>query len=134
MYGRGTADMKAGVAAGAIALIELKERQIDFPGEVWFIGTVGEEIGMIGAKALVDEGILDDVDAIIIPEPTNGNQAIYANKGSIQFQVTAKGKAAHSSAPHLGVNAIMTACKYILRVQERFDEISQDPKLSLIHI
>ncbi len=128
MYGRGTADMKAGVAAGAIALIELKESQIDFPGEVWFIGTVGEEIGMIGAKALVDEGILDDVDAVIIPEPTNGNQAIYANKGSIQFQVTAKGKAAHSSAPHLGVNAIMTACKYILRVQERFDEISQDPK------
>ncbi len=130
MYGRGTADMKAGVAASLCAILDIIESGQDFPGEIWFLGTVGEEVGMQGALDLVEGGYLDDVDAIIIPEPTkrdDENQAIFASKGSIMYTISAQGKAAHSSMPELGINAIMTAVDYIDKVQEQFDEVTADP-------
>lgn len=130
MYGRGTADMKAGVAASLCAILDIIESGQDFPGEIWFLGTVGEEVGMQGALDLVEGGYLDDVDAIIIPEPTkrdDESQAIFASKGSIMYTISAQGKAAHSSMPELGINAIMTAVDYIDKVQEQFDEVTADP-------
>lgn len=130
MYGRGTADMKAGVAASLCAILDIIESGQDFPGEIWFLGTVGEEVGMQGALDLVEGGYLDDVDAIIIPEPTkrdDENQAIFASKGSIMYTISAQGKAAHSSMPELGINAIMTAVDYIDKVQKQFDEVTANP-------
>lgn len=130
MYGRGTSDMKAGVAASLYAILDIIESGQEFPGEIWFLGTVGEEVGMQGALDLVEGGYLDEVDAIIIPEPTkrdNENQAIFASKGSIMYTISAKGKAAHSSMPELGINAIMTAVDYIDKVQRQFDEVTANP-------
>ncbi len=46
MYGRGTSDMKAGVAASLYAILDIIESGQEFPGEIWFLGTVGEEVGM----------------------------------------------------------------------------------------
>ncbi len=65
--------MKAGVAASLYAILEILEEGIEFNGEIWFIGTVGEEVGMQGALDLVEKGFLDDVDAILISEPTKGD-------------------------------------------------------------
>lgn len=130
MYGRGTSDMKAGVAASLYAILDIIDSEEEFPGEIWFLGTVGEEVGMQGALDLVEGGYLDEVDAIIIPEPTkrdNENQAIFASKGSIMYTISAQGKAAHSSMPELGINAIMTAVDYIDKVQKQFDEVTADP-------
>lgn len=127
LYGRGACDMKAGVAASIYAILEILENSIDFAGELWFIGTVGEEVGMQGALDLVDGGYLKNVDAIIIPEPTKRdgeNQIIFASKGSIMYTVKALGKTAHSSMPELGINAITSIAKFILAVQEEFDKIS----------
>lgn len=131
MYGRGTSDMKAGVAASLYALLDILEEGIDFNGEIWFIGTVGEEVGMQGALDLVEKNLLDDVDAILISEPTKGddnNLAIYASKGSIMYTISAKGKACHSSMPELGINAIMTVTEFIEKVQAKFDKITNDEK------
>ena len=131
MYGRGTCDMKAGVAAGLYMLLDFIEEKTEFNGEIWFIGTVGEEVGMQGALDLVEGGYLDDVDAIIIPEPTKRdgeNQAIFASKGSIMYAVNAEGKTAHSSMPELGINAIMTLTEFILKVQKEFDEVTATKK------
>lgn len=127
MYGRGTSDMKGGVAASIYAILDIIESDIYFEGELWFIGTVGEELGMQGALELVEGRYLDKVDAIIIPEPTkvNGeNQAIFASKGSIMYTITAIGKAAHSSMPNLGINALMTMVNFITITQSKFDNIS----------
>ena len=123
--------MKAGVAAGLYMLLDFIEEKTEFNGEIWFIGTVGEEVGMQGALDLVEGGYLDDVDAIIIPEPTKRdgeNQAIFASKGSIMYAVNAEGKTAHSSMPELGINAIMTLAEFILKVQKEFDEVTATKK------
>lgn len=128
MYGRGTADMKAGVAAGIYTLLDFIEEKTEFPGEIWFIGTVGEEVGMQGALDLVEGHHLDNVNAIIIPEPTKRdgeNQAIFASKGSIMYTITSTGKTAHSSMPDLGINAIEPLAEYIIKVQKQFDEITE---------
>lgn len=131
MYGRGTSDMKAGVAVCLYAMLEIIESKIDFAGEIWFLGTVGEEVGMQGALDLVDGGHLKEVDAIIIPEPTKRdgeNQAIFASKGSIMYTVNSEGKAAHSSMPDIGINAIMPIADFVRKVQDQFDSVTHDPK------
>lgn len=128
MYGRGTSDMKAGVAAGIYTLLDFIEEKTEFPGEIWFIGTVGEEVGMQGALDLVEGGYLKDVDAIIIPEPTKRdgeNQAIFASKGSIMYTITSTGKTAHSSMPTIGINAILPVAEYITKVQKEFDKVTE---------
>ena len=130
MYGRGTCDMKAGVAAALVMLLDLADEGADFAGEVWFIGTVGEEVGMQGALDLLEGGYLDAVDGIVIPEPTKRdgeNQAIFASKGSIMYTIHGEGKAAHSSMPELGINAIMTATEFIQKTQKDFDAVTNNP-------
>lgn len=130
LYGRGTCDMKAGVAASIYAILDILEEDRDFPGEIWFIGTVGEEIGMQGALDLVEGGYLDGVDAILISEPTKRdgeNQAIFACKGSIMYTIQSQGRSAHSSMPDLGINSILALSDYIHQVQEEFDQVTANP-------
>lgn len=52
LYGRGATDMKAGLAAMVIAMLELKESGATIPGTIRLLATAGEEVGMPGAKAL----------------------------------------------------------------------------------
>ena len=137
MYGRGTSDMKGGLAASIYAILEILEEGSNFPGEIWLLGTVGEEVGMKGALDLVESNHLDGVDAILISEPTKRdgeNQAIFASKGSIMYEVKAKGKTAHSSMPEIGINAIMTIVDYIKNVQDEFDKVTANPDYQNEHL
>lgn len=106
LYGRGATDMKAGLAAMVIAMLELKESGATIPGTIRLLATAGEEVGMPGAKALKEQGYMDDVDALLITEPSGIYRAIYANKGELNVTVKSAGKAAHSSMPYLGNNAV----------------------------
>ena len=121
MYGRGTTDMKAGLTALIIAMIELKESVQDFSGTVRLLACVGEEIGMLGSKQLTDLGYTEDIDGMIIAEPSTP----YYNtkhKGSIQYQVIAHGRAAHSSTPEKGVNTIQLINDFINKTNVKIDE------------
>ena len=87
---------------------------------------------MQGALDLVEGGYLNEVDAIITPEPTKRdreNQDIFASKGSIMYEVHSAGKAAHSSMPEIGINAIMALADFIRKVQDAFDAVTADPAL-----
>ena len=66
MYGRGATDMKSGLAAMVIAMIELKESGKPFNGTVKLLATVGEEVGELGGEQLTKAGYVDDLDALII--------------------------------------------------------------------
>ena len=69
---------------------------------MWLAAAVDEEYMFRGVLALC-EGL--QADAAIVAEPTE-LRAIIASKGVLRWKVRTKGKAAHSSKPHLGVNAI----------------------------
>jgi succinyl-diaminopimelate desuccinylase len=120
MFGRGTCDMKSGLAAMAIAMIELKEEGAALNGCLRLLATVGEEVGELGAEQLTKEGYVDDVTAMVIGEPSGYAGIVYAHKGSINFKVTSLGKNAHSSMPHLGVNAIDHLNDFYTRANELF--------------
>ena len=105
IWGLGTTDMKAGVAAMLMAMRAVKQSGAALKGNLLFAGTAGEEIESMGARELVREQKLDDVGFMVIGEPT-GNRVITAEKGVLWLELRAKGQTSHGSLPHLGVNAI----------------------------
>lgn len=122
LYGRGTTDMKSGLAAMAIAMIELKEKDTPIKGKIRLLATVGEEVGELGSQQLTKEGYVDDLDGLIIGEPTNYNLA-YTHMGSINYSVVAHGKSAHSSMPEQGINAINHLNEFITEANKEMNTI-----------
>ncbi|MEN8116696.1 MAG: M20 family metallopeptidase [Bacteroidota bacterium] len=119
MYGRGSTDMKAGVAAIVSAAIEAFNENDNAHG-VRLILTASEELGCEGAADLVSSvDYLGDASAIIVGEPTSNIPAI-AHKSSLYLEASATGKTAHSSMPHLGDNAIYKVARAISKI-EKFD-------------
>lgn len=100
MYGRGSSDMKAGIAAMCAAAARAAER---LHGEVIVAAVIDEEYASIGTRALVDSGIR--ADAAIVTEPTR-LAIMPAHKGFAWFEIETHGRAAHGSRWELGVDAI----------------------------
>lgn len=69
-YGRGITDMKAGLAAGVAAMIRLKKKEDLLHGTFKLFATVGEESGEIGAKQMVELGLANNIDALLVGEPS----------------------------------------------------------------
>ncbi|WP_416353657.1 ArgE/DapE family deacylase [Agrilactobacillus fermenti] len=131
LYGRGVTDMKSGLAALIIAMIELKEKQVPIKGTIRLLATAGEEVGQLGAETLTNDGFMKDVDALLIAEPS-GYRAVYANKGELDLTVTSKGKAAHSSMPKLGNNAVQHLMNVLAQLQAKVTALMQDKRNSVL--
>ena len=107
IYGRGAADMKGGIAAIVTAIGQIVESGRKLQGDIIFVAAAGEETDSCGAKRFIRDrgGQLPELAGVIIPEPTDF-AVVTAHRGILWLNVTTKGKAAHSSSPQLGVNAI----------------------------
>ncbi|PIF02050.1 MAG: hypothetical protein CR996_02030 [Draconibacterium sp.] len=127
LFGRGSSDMKGGLAAMVVAAILAYEE--GFSGGVRLILTSGEELGCQGALHLVaTHKDLGRAKGIIIGEPTANIPAI-GHRGGLYLNLTTKGKTAHSSMPHFGDNAIYKAARAITKI-EKFDfNVEADPLL-----
>lgn len=131
IYGRGAADMKGGLAAIVIALIELQDAGTLPAGRVRLLGTVGEEYDAYGAKDLTARGFSADLTGLIITEPTEGN-ITYAHAGALNYRVKSYGQTVHSSTPEKGINAIYNLARYVTAEQTLFDSVPVDPALGKI--
>lgn len=131
LYGRGSTDMKSGLAALAIAMIETKEENADINGTLKFMATVGEEVGELGAKQLTKEGYADDLDGLIIGEPT-GPALVYTHKGSINYTIVSRGKSAHSSMPKEGINSIANINEFVTRANAEMQEVTDKYKNDIL--
>jgi succinyl-diaminopimelate desuccinylase len=119
LYGRGSSDMKAGVAAMLLAARSMAKKLSGTPGIVLVL-TAAEENGCIGSKHLSEQKrLMGKAGAIVVGEPTS-NYPLVGHKGSVKFYARYKGVSAHGSMPHLGVNAIYKAAKALGKL-EGFD-------------
>ena len=105
LWGRGASDTKGPMAAMLWALHEHRERLADFPIAVDFVAFMGEESGQWGSKEFVRRYGKDYMFALV-GEPTS-MQVVHVTKGSLWSTLRATGKAAHSSQPERGENAIL---------------------------
>ena len=122
LYGRGSCDMKAGLAGMAIAMVALKRRMVWPRGRVLFAACVDEEESGIGTKAAIKAGL--EADWAVIGEPTE-LQTIRAAKGNCYFEVEVSGRAAHAGSPERGANAIYGASRAIAAVEAHHAELQQ---------
>jgi len=109
IYGRGSCDMKAGIAAAAFAAEAIRRAGVPVPGAIEVSGTVDEESGgFAGVAWLAEHGRLSSTrtDYCIIPEPLNVDRVCVGHRGVYWFEVAAHGHIAHGSMPFLGVSAI----------------------------
>lgn len=116
IFGRGSSDMKGGVAAMICAAIQVFQESVPLGG-IRLIFTAAEEPGCCGVKHLADTKYdLGKASAIIVGEPTSNIPAI-GHKGALYLNVSAFGKTAHSSMPDLGDNAIYKAARAITKIE-----------------
>ncbi|MDC7952876.1 M20/M25/M40 family metallo-hydrolase [Liquorilactobacillus mali] len=80
VYGRGSSDMKAGLAAEVLTMLNLKKIESDLKGTVRLYATVGEEVGELGAEQIMKDHLADDVDALVVGEPTGTNKEFLRRK------------------------------------------------------
>jgi succinyl-diaminopimelate desuccinylase len=117
MYGRGTADMKGGVAALLFAARALQLAGAPFAGWLRLLIPVDEEGMMLGIKHMVARGHADDVAGAIICEPEERELCV-AHKGSLRLRLVAYGRIAHGAMPEEGVNALAAMVRLLARVLE----------------
>lgn len=131
LYGRGAADMKSGLAALVVAMLELLESKQPLSGRIRLLATVGEETGEYGAAQLTKAGYADNLIGLIVAEPTSDlSQLVYTARGVIDYRITSIGKAAHSARPQFGINAIDNLMLFYQQVKARFaDFTAVDPVL-----
>ncbi len=123
LFGRGSCDMKGGIASSLIALKEIKKK-IDAGKKIkrflkYFLVVDEESAWMKGVSHEIHTGKITKEDLVISCEPTSLNLVI-AQKGAMWYEIEIKGKNAHAASPHMGINAIHASCFVIESLYEEF--------------
>lgn len=113
IYGRGTADMKGGLAAAMVAAAAFRRAGVEPPGKLVVGALVDEEDRMLGARHLVTTAVGRELDAAIICEPEE-NELCLVQRGVVWARIRVRGKMAHGAMPEAGLNPV-TALGAVLR-------------------
>jgi len=128
IWGRGTADMKGGLAALMVAVKTIAKARLPLQGDLILAVTAGEEVDSIGATTIARRKDLGPVQAVMIPEPSN-NDVFIAEKGALWLEITTHGKTAHGAMPELGRNAVMMMIPLITELQTLVFPFNEHPLL-----
>jgi acetylornithine deacetylase len=126
IYGRGSCDTKSSIASMIMAAIQAKDNSISDFG-LFF--TVGEELDFDGIKSLIKSKI--NIPYIVIEEPTSCN-LVNGHYGVLNIKLTSQGKAAHTSQPQKGINAIDLLIDAIKKIKSI--SINPETPLNLVKI
>lgn len=136
LYGRGSADMKSGLAAALYALKEAS-MQSELPGDFIVVVSVDEEgPGMKGVMKFIESGLIDDSSMIIAPEPTS-LEIVRAHRGVLWYEIEVYGKSAHGGHAERGVDAnhalaeIITELKTVVNGMPFYHPLLKQPLLSI---
>jgi len=112
LFGRGTSDMKSFIATALALAPEMIAGGLKMP--IHFAFSYDEEVGCLGVHGIVSHlnGISPLPRAVIVGEPTD-MKVVNAHKGVFGFRTSVHGLEAHSSATHIGVNAVMYAAQLV---------------------
>lgn len=122
IYGRGSCDMKGGMAASIIAAEAFIETCPDYAGAIEISGTADEETGGFGGVAwLAEQGYFspERVDHVIIPEPLNKDRICLGHRGVWWAEIETKGHIAHGSMPFLGDCAVRHMGAVLAEMEEK---------------
>lgn len=128
LFGRGSTDMKGGLAAVLIALKALKDAGVKLPGNAALACTVDEEDLGIGIRAYTAASLADSsfsYAACVVAEPTD-LETVIACRGDSYIEVKVTGKSAHSGRPADGRNAIDAAARILNLVREDHTLLQED--------
>tara|TARA_B100000700_G_scaffold308718_1_gene386787 strand:- start:3033 stop:4301 length:1269 start_codon:yes stop_codon:yes gene_type:complete len=134
IFGRGTCDMKGGLAASVIAIEAILEEKIDFYGAIEISGTVDEETGGYGGVAfLAEKGFFSKprVDHVIIPEPLNVDRVCLGHRGVWWSELETFGRIAHGSMPFLGDSAIRHMAAFLELIEQKLFPVLEQKKTNM---
>lgn len=128
VFGRGSVDMKGGLAAMLGGLAALQATDPALAAQITLGAVVGEEVDCAGSKAFAMTRDLSAYRWLVIAEPT-GMDLVVAQKGALHLRVTFTGRAAHGAHPEKGVNAVQHMARFIVDLQGLRFEVAGDALL-----
>jgi acetylornithine deacetylase len=125
LYGRGSADMKSFIGASLAQLPALVNTPLTMP--VHLALSFDEEVGCLGAPLMIQELISRNINPVgcIVGEPTN-MRPVLSHKGFAAHRCQVHGRAAHSSVPAVGVNAIEYSAQLMSFIQQVADQLQRE--------
>ncbi|CRK42754.1 hypothetical protein BN1708_008856, partial [Verticillium longisporum] len=132
IYGRGSLDMKAGVASSMAVLAAFAKSGAEkLRGDIILAAVSDEENFSKGTEDVLAAGW--KADAALIPEPTS-QAMITAHRGFVWVEIDVLGKAAHGSEPHIGIDAILLAGSLQTALLEHGHTLPTHPLLGKAHL
>jgi succinyl-diaminopimelate desuccinylase len=120
LYGRGSTDMKSGLAAMTMAMVALKHAKTSLRGDLLLTFTAAENSNLLGAREMVRTGVFKGVGALLNSEPSS-MRVFVSEKGTLWLRATAQGDSGHAAfregeAGDRG-NAIVRLARFVDRLQ-----------------
>ena len=126
LRGLGAADMKSGVAVLMQIAARWSAGQPAPRHDVVLALTADEEVAYRGAASIALSGLLDDAVCVVIAEPTS-NVPHLGQKGELWIRAEFVGQEAHGSSPDRGVNSILPAARFAVRMDEQIRSLPEVP-------
>jgi acetylornithine deacetylase len=136
LWGRGAADMKAGLVSAVEAFTEVATSDRDFAGELRFVAVPGEEDGGTGTLAAIRRGWTGD--SVILTEPTSGPegpQIVVAHGGALTYTIEVEGRSAHAATRLLGESALdhfITVYEALRELEKEICEGETNPEMAAL--